>query len=176
MTFNAMGGPQLDEERTFQLARYHIRAFFYWITFNHSTRIGRFWMGCFAPIAVIQKQDWGNPQMRGFQDLIATWDYRVHAIGADEFFKIVIRRSPDDRPLWAWALEWNCNHRLIGFFGDGNAAQAAFDQLPRLKCAVLHTGPTSFVTSRVEVALPEVEDRLFSTPDGGDATGSVANC
>ncbi len=165
ITFNLHATPQLDEERAFHLALYQIRGFFYWITYDHARRRGRFWTDSFAPIGFVQKQDWGNVQMRGFQELVASWEHRVRAIGADEFFKIIIRRSPDERPLWAWALEWNCNHRLIGFFGNDEAARNAADALPCLQNSIVQTGPKSYLSGRIEVPLLSSEDRLFCADD-----------
>ncbi len=99
--------------------------------------------------------------MRTFQDQIADWDYRVKGIAADEFFKVVIRRSPNERPLWAWALEWNCNHRVVGVLGDEEVVRSFASTMPRLLNTVIQTGPKSYLTARTEVALPEHEDRLF---------------
>ena len=82
------------------------------------------------PVLYAQKGDWGNPLLRGFQDLLAGWQVRVHAVGANGFFKVAIRRAPGEVPLWAWALEWNAACRIVGFLGDEAAAQTAVDQFP----------------------------------------------
>jgi hypothetical protein len=173
-TFNARSSPQVDPDRAFELAQYQVKGFFYFITYDRSLHRGHLWPGIFAPVSLVQKLDWGNVQMRGFQDLIGSWEYRVHAIGADEYFKVVIRRSPSERPLWAWALEWNCNYRVIGFFGDEDAAQSAFDTLPTLQNHIIKSEPDSYLTFRTEVGLPEAEDHLFVAPDHAGKDSSVA--
>jgi hypothetical protein len=159
--FHLRASPQLDADRAFELARYHVRGFFYWITYDQSARLGRFWPGSFAPLCSVQKLDWGNARMRMFQELVAGWDCRVLGIAADEFFKIIIRKSPDDRLLWAWALEWNCNHRLIGFAGDEIPIRDTCSPFPKLFDRVEQIGPNRFFAARIEEQLAQNEDHLF---------------
>jgi hypothetical protein len=66
--------------------------------------------------------------------------------------------------VWAWALEWNQNYRIIGFFGDEDAVRSLLDELPELPRQVIPTGAGTFVTVRKDVMLSEAEDRLFTTP------------
>lgn len=167
---NLVCGPQLDHERAYRLAFFHVAAFFYLITFDKGLRLGKPIPWTFAPIAVIARPDWGNEQLLGFQSTLARWHHRVHAIGADEYFKTVIRRAPENgQGLWAWAVEWNKNYRVIGFFGDGDAAQSAFEELPVLKKVLYERGINPVkgpyeTWGRREVALANEDDHLFDSP------------
>jgi hypothetical protein len=49
MTFDVRSQPQVDKERVFELAQFHIRGFFYFITYDQVTTSGRFWRGEFIP-------------------------------------------------------------------------------------------------------------------------------
>lgn len=165
ISFKCTGSPQIPQDRAFLLAHFQMTAFFYWITYQAEPKRGHFWPGGFAPIALVRRRDWGNDQIVGFQELISKWPYRRHMICADAYFKAIIRRSPrEDPPLWAWALEWNRSHRVIGFFGDMTAAQAAFDKLPALKKKIIERGvhpkKRPFVTRCIE-GVPLVEDRDY---------------
>jgi hypothetical protein len=44
-TFNMTGLPKIGEERMFELALLQVRAFFYWITYDRTSRRGGFWIG-----------------------------------------------------------------------------------------------------------------------------------
>ena len=118
----------------------------------------------------VLRPDWGNAQMIGFQDMVRDWPGRVHAVGADTFFKIVIRRAPQEEPpVWSWALEWNHSLRLVGFFGDDEAVQASIHRLPLLKKILLERGMDPekgrYETwGRIEVTLADADDRLFECP------------
>lgn len=45
ITVNLVSPPQIDQERAFELARLHVTAFFYWLTYDEITKIGKFWEG-----------------------------------------------------------------------------------------------------------------------------------
>ncbi len=90
-------------------------------------------------------------------------------IGADGFFKIAIRRHPTAE-CWSWALEWNKNYRIIGFFGDRAAAEKIAHGLPRLKVKSIAEGPDSFVRYHLETVLLDEEDRLFYLEGARDNT------
>ena len=173
ITANLISGPQLDPERAYRLAFFHVAAFFYLVTFQRDTRCGKPIPRTFVPIAGVFRQDWGNAQMLGFQEMIANWAWRVHAIGAEGYFKIVIRRATKmNPPLWAWALEWNQTFRVTGFFGDSSAAKEALVRLPVLRKILLERGVDPkmgpFETwGREEVPIAEEDDRLFEPPTTG---------
>ena len=99
--------------------------------------------------------------MRGFADAVFSWEPRVLASAAAEYFRVSIRRHPSD-VCWSWALEWNANLRLVGFFGEKTAAQTAFDGLPQLLVQDFPITPTSGFRLRTEVPLEDDKDLLFS--------------
>ena len=57
IAFGLESPPQIDPERAFELARFHITAFFYWLTYDKTTKIGRFWKGFYFPIQVTSNKD-----------------------------------------------------------------------------------------------------------------------
>ena len=117
-------------------------------------------------MGIAQRLDWGNVQLRGFQEMMKAWDYRVNVAVADQFFKIVIRRAPssEERPLWGWALEWNHNFRVFGFFGHEDVIRDAYEKLPAPPVTVVAVSENQHITSRIEVPMPENEDCLFFFP------------
>ena len=122
-TFNLTSPPQIESNRIYELARMQLMAFFYWITYNHETKKGGFWLGSFFPVLEAIRLDWGNPVHKAFMDAVVNWEPRVLAIGADGFFKAIIRRHPA-AVCWSWALEWNHKYRIVGFFGEIEPARA----------------------------------------------------
>lgn len=164
-TFNAP--PQVAEERVFELAQYHVAAFFYWITYRDENKRGGKLPGQFFPILAAAKPDWGNTQKRWFMSATASWLWRVFAVGADGYFKIVIRRQAEGIDVWSWALEWNQNLRLVGFFGDPARLDALEQEIPQLKFEKLDHGPNAWSRFRTEVPLSESDDELFSAPEEG---------
>lgn len=161
-TFAFTAPPQIDEHRIFRLAHYHFRAFFFLITFQQSTQTGGFVRGGFFPIATTRRADWGNPRMRWFMDLVRDWDLRIHAIGADTFFKIIIRRHPDGKEVWAWALEWNHSIRVVGFAGDEAAVYAVASEAPEVPLDTVHEEPGKWLRMRVDVPIADSDDDLFT--------------
>ncbi len=162
MTFSLTAPPTMDENRAFHLAWFHIRGFFYKITWNPEKRIGRHWLGEYMPLTIVRDSDWGNPLMRSFQDLVLPWHFRL--IGATDYFAVSLRRSPDERPLWSWALEWNRTFRLIGFVGNAEAAKDCAKQLVWPESHTFHTGPNASYSVRTEQRIAESDDRLFEGP------------
>jgi len=158
--FEFTSSPQANSERVYELARLQLMGFFYWITFDEKIRKGGFWVGGFFPVFETVRSDWGNGIMRGFMNAGVGWEPRVLAIGADGFFKIVIRRHPT-ADCWSWALEWNKKHRVVGFFGDRRAAEEIVRGFPRLEMQSMAEGPDNFLRYHREIALPDDEDKLF---------------
>ncbi len=89
---------------------------------------------------------------------------RVHAVGANEFFCCSIKRHPM-ADCWAWALEWNHQHRLAGFLGDRGAAQALVDSIPAEELKEISLAPNRYIRFRQEVQLADADDILFSIQD-----------
>ncbi len=65
------------------------------------------------------RADWGAKRAREFLEAVRSWPSRLTLVGtANGFFHAMIRNAPGPRPIWAWALEWNRQHRNMGFMGD----------------------------------------------------------
>jgi hypothetical protein len=175
-TFDMHGPPQADSERIFALARMQVMAFFYFITFNPATKRGQCWRGVFYPVMEVMRGDWGNPVLRDFMKAVVEWEPRVLAVGADTFFKIVIRKHPS-ADCWSWALEWNRQYRIIGFCGNQLAAEAVVRTFTQLETHTVAQGPNEFVRYRLDVPLADDDDLLFhweqkaaSAPPGDSVT------
>lgn len=165
-TFKGEAPPQIDDARIFRLAHYHFRGFFYLITFQPDTLKGGFVQGGFFPLITTRRADWGNLRMRWFMDLVKTWDLRIHAIGADTFFRMIIRRDPAGREVWAWAVEWNHAIRVVGFAGDETVIRSLAVGLPALDDDIALEGPEQFFSARIDQGLLDVEDDLFEPREG----------
>lgn len=114
---------RLLRDRVKALAEAHIQGFFYFITYNEALRQGGFLPNGIVWFAWAQKEDWGNLHFSAFSTLTEHWICRVSGTAAAGFFRIAIKRDPSAQLLWSFALEWNRNCRVIGFFGDKNAAE-----------------------------------------------------
>lgn len=155
--FGFTGPPQIDEERVLRLAYFHLQAFYYLITYSADRQTGGFMLGEKWCLDCARRPDWGNPLQRGFAQLTRGWPPRVEGAGAKFFFKIAIRRVPSGAELWSFALEWNKNLRIIGFFGDPERAQVHVDALP---LPASHRIDDTW-SLRPEVPLDPAEDILF---------------
>lgn len=170
-SINLVCGPQLRADRAYMLARYQVGAFFYFITYDRNSKLGGFWPDGFWPVHMASQNDWGNSLCRSFQSMLSRYAPRVHAVAADEFFKLVIYRSPHPPPHWAWALEWNQNYRLIGFFGDRSAARQSFESLTPIQHEIVESDSDRTIRIRREQALEPEDDLLFSGQGFGSAAG-----
>lgn len=159
-TFNLTSPPQIENHRIYKLARLQLMAFFYWITYNKKTKKGGFWIGGFFPVLDAIRSDWGNPIHIAFMNSVVNWEPRVLAIGADGFFKVVIRRHPS-AVCWSWAVEWNQKYRVVGFFGEKKPAQEVARSFPSLEVSTIPQGPNKHVSFRMECPLEEEKDNLF---------------
>jgi hypothetical protein len=160
LTFNLTGPPQMEQQRAFDLARLHVTAFFYFITYNKLTKRGRFWRdGCYL-VTDAARPDWGNVTLRAYMEAVVNWEPRVIAVGADGFFKLVIRRHPAAE-CWSWAVEWNHGYRVVGFCGDRAPAETIVRQFPRMPMKTVFHRPNEYLRVRTEVALVEQDDTLF---------------
>lgn len=160
MTLTLTSAPQLDEARVYELAGMQLCAFFYFITYNPSTRKGAYWRhGCYAVMGV-SRLDWGNAVHKAFMNSVADWEPRFLGHAADAFFSIIIRRHPTAE-CWSWGLEWNKSYRLVGFFGDKSAAQEVARAFPVIEPPPRPTTPDNNLYYRREITLHEDEDLLF---------------
>jgi hypothetical protein len=174
-SFNFTRPAQADDQRLFQLARLQLAGFFSMLTWNDEQQRGFYWPGSFMPVVAVRKEDWGNPRLKWVEEESDGWEYRLHAIAADTFYKVWIRRRLGDPAVWAWAMEWNHNFRLAGFFGEEAALHELQAKVPQLAVEVVHETPDSWLRVRTEVPLAEDQDHLFDRPDnsafGDEATG-----
>lgn len=161
-TFNLVSPPQVESERLHELARMQMMAFFYFITFDKATKRGGFWRDGFYPLTEAHHADWGNVIHKSFIKAVETWEPRWLGNTADGFFKSIIRRHPSEE-CWSWALEWNKNYRLIGFFGAYAPVEEIISAFDRPKMTHYDTGDNSWVRLREEIKLSEEEeDCLFA--------------
>jgi hypothetical protein len=156
--------PQVDMERLHELARLQLMGFFYFLTYQKEQRRGWFWKTGFHPLEHVVRADWGNPVVMAFTNAIGDWEPRLMVASAEGYYRALIRRHPNAE-CWAWALEWNRNYRLVGFFGDREAAEAVVSTFPKLELITLHEAPNSYIRVRHDVALRDEDDKLFAIPD-----------
>ena len=158
-SFSATSPPQLDNERAFTLCHYQIRAFFYWITYNGDSQRGGFWLGDFVPLLLAPRSDWGNSLHRAFMDAVRNWPVRILGATASGYFKISIRRHPSET-CWSWAVEWNENTRVVGFFGERAIIDRLITSFPAIDRSIVRRG-NQITRFREEARLSEEDDRLF---------------
>lgn len=159
-TFNFVSPPQIDENRIYELARMHIGAFFYFITYDKTSQIGHFWPEGFYPLIAVHKGDWGHPAHKAFMKSVVHWEPRWIGCGAGDYFCSIIRRHPSET-CWAWALEWNKYYRIMGFFGERKPAQIITDTFPSHDIITMGSGDGWSVKYRMEQPLEEKDDILF---------------
>ena len=161
VSFGFVAPPQLDSVRAFDLARFQLMAFFYWMTYQTEDKRGYWWPGGFHPILQTNRTDWGNPLIRAFADAVVSWEPRVFGSTADGFYKVAIRKHPQAE-CWSWAIEWNHASRLVGFIGDFQEAQNISVRFPKLEMHTISEASTATIRYREEVPLRETEDdKLF---------------
>lgn len=169
LNINYTAPPQIDEMRAFELARLHLAAFFFFQTYNAETQEGGWWLHGFHPVLMVRWEDWGNSVMRSIMKETADWDCRLHAVTADGFFKVMTRRHPS-ADCWVWAIEWNCSHRLIGFFGERELAEQIVKACPPRQRFTVFEKSGQSLHYCPEIPLPEAEDTLFKIPPELDNT------
>lgn len=155
ITFNFISSPQIDPDRAFELARLHVTAFFYWLTYDETAKIGKFWEGFYFPIQVTSNKDWGSHLNTTFMKLVLDWELVLHGETADGFFKFIIRKEPEST-CWSWALEWNKNYRVIGLFGNKESIENFNSLLGAPKVKIINKS-----TYRKEIPLSKEDDSLF---------------
>jgi hypothetical protein len=168
MSVDFSAPPQLQDSRVNELALLQLRAFFYFLTFDLQQRQGRWWRGKLVPVNGTMKCDFGNAIQVAFARAIADWDYRLILTTARGYFRAVIRKHPN-ADAWAFALEWNDQYRLVGYFGDEKSCVAEAIRLPHLVGRLFHQGDESWVAVRDDVPLLPEHDTLFTMQDHSDA-------
>ena len=159
-TFHVIAPPQIESNRTYELARLQLMGFFYMITYNPETRRGGFWPGYFIPVLEAIRDDWGNPVHMGFMRAVKEWELRLLFVGADGFFKMIIRRHPSEE-CWSWALEWNHNLRIVGFFCQEDAALKVKESFSPLNTVPIGKDNEGEFGIRRNIGLRKEDDRLF---------------
>ena len=153
--------PQIDQSRICELARFHVQAFVYKISFDTQTRTGRFLFGDFHLWSVAPYSDWGSLKMRWFAGQIQDWLPKLRADGAEGFFRIHIRRHKTLEVI-SWALEWNKGMRVVGFAGAPDEIASIVSSCPVEKPRVVHDYGSERLIFREHVALADEDDLLFS--------------
>ncbi len=127
--------PQPDEERAFRLARMHLCAFFYWLTYNSTERRGYWWPGDYMMLNAAMRADWGNVWQRGFAKAVVAWEPRLY-----------LR---------------NRNYRLTGFLGERKVAATLVEQFEAPRTHLLYRDQKSALAMRPEIALEDQADIMF---------------
>lgn len=158
--------PQVDDSRIHALCRLQLAGFFYLLTFDPKTARGYFWTGGFMALQQARRADWGNAVHVAFMNTVLEWDYRLVVATADGFFRAAIRRHPT-AACWSWALEWNRNFRMVGFFGDLDAAKSVAATFPKLHVSKIMGHGNSWMGIRKDIKLAEDADRMFVVKSTG---------
>lgn len=165
-TFHAP--PQLDERRTHELALLQLRAFFFFLTFDPDLGHGAWWRGKLVPANGAFKRDFGNEVQLAFAERTAKWDYRLILTTANGFFRVAIRKHPSS-DTWSFALEWNSQFRLVGFFGDEDVCIAEAVSMPRLSGSVFPQEDGGWFAIRPEMPIDTNQDILFTLGTADEA-------
>lgn len=170
MSFSFSAPPQVENDRMFALARYQLAGFFFMITYKKDKEMGVLWPGHYLPMGVVRRQDWGNKTKASFSQATKDWSLRFAAGTSSGYYCALIKKHPAHE-LWSWALEWNQNFRLFGFFGDKELAKKIVSDFAVPKREGPFSGPdgsTFFATT--EIALDEDQDVFFHVDEERSAT------
>jgi hypothetical protein len=155
--FSMVAPPQIDQGRVCELAWFHLQAIWYLQRYDDETRDGDT-----LPDAVVvtsaNRRDWGNERFRWFQSHTQDWLLTFHGFTAGENFKASLRQCPNDERVRSFALEWNRQLRVVGFFGQPDIVDRHVAQAPLLETQ--QVAPNQY--SRLEVPLAEADDSLFA--------------
>jgi hypothetical protein len=97
--------------------------------------------------------------LRTISQRAADWPCHANIRAARGYFRATLRRAPDERDGWFWALEWNKYLRVIGAVYHADEPVPLFQNLPPLDRKPLPHGTGFF---RKEIPLDEDADDLFS--------------
>lgn len=164
MSLRFNGPPQIDYHRIERLAWYHVQAFVFFIGYNKKLRTGRYIVEGFQLVTWAGESNWGNVEMRWFENLTTSWRSILRADAAGGYFRIVLRQI-DNEDLWSWALEWNKSLRVVGFFGNRQKVEEVTKAIPRAAPVFTHTEGNEKIVCREEIRLPKDEDFLFDWKD-----------
>lgn len=154
--------PQIDMHRAFALANLQVAGFVYWLTYDKASRVGARWRGGFYHTMMASRKDWGNAVHAAFMETVFSWPAQLVAPKiAKGFFKIAIRKHPT-LDCCSWAIEWNHNYRLIGFFGNREDALSVHETFPRLKVSIMSGPEGRPVRYRKQSELASERDSMFA--------------
>jgi hypothetical protein len=168
IAFGFVQPAQPDHRRLFLLAQLQLIGFFFWLTYDEEAQRGSYWPGDYEPVVAARKEDWGHPHLRWIEEVSSGWEWRLHGITADAFFKVWIKRRPGEPPVWSWALEWNRTYRVAGFFGDMAALDDLLAGRPDHGMQTIHDSVEQRLRMRREVPLAAADDTLFACEDGAE--------
>ncbi|MEM6858708.1 MAG: hypothetical protein AAF559_12640 [Pseudomonadota bacterium] len=158
-----VSAPQADHDRVLELARLQLMAFYYFITIPENGENGGYWIGRFMPLEPVRAPDWGNERQLFFMQETNDWDWRVHAITADGYFKLTLKKHPLEQ-IWSFAIEWNDSFRIVGFFGDESCLSALRERIPVLAMDTIYQRDNERIRQRIEVPISSADDILFDPP------------
>jgi len=114
--YDIIGTAQCKVWRVYKLAKAHIIAFYYLTTYNKKINSGNILTDPFYYIIVSNRLNWGNSLNTIFASIVYDWNIIFNKDTAKGYFKTTIKKQPNIN-CHSWALEWNKNFRIIGFFG-----------------------------------------------------------
>lgn len=160
ISMNFLAPPQVDDARICELACFHVQGFFYEMTFDWSSRTGRFLSGDFHHWAGAPCSDWGNHKLKWFSEYVLNWLPCLRADGADGYFRIHMRKH-EDLAIMSWALEWNTGMRVVGFVGATDAIEHVISLCPIGTTGIVQDDGNERLVIREHVALSGEQDTLF---------------
>lgn len=160
ISMNFVAPPQIDDARICELACFHVQGFFHQMTFDWTSKTGRFLSGDFHHWAAVPCSDWGNYKLKWFSELVLNWLPCLRADGADGYFRIHLRRHKD-LGIMSWALEWNKGMRVVGFVGATDAITHIISSCPIETAGIVHDDGNERLVFREHVALDCAQDTLF---------------
>ena len=92
---------------------------------------------------------------------------------ADGFYRVWIKRKSVTSHVWAWAVEWNKNVRLVGFAWNESKIDPHFEAVPQLETTIHHQEGSRVTRGRTEVALKEEDDTLFNVFENAEPVESM---
>ncbi len=117
MSVCLVGPPSLDVDMVHELAWFQLKGLFGWVLSEITIYPECFDLEECLVSNFARKTDWGNSLQEQLTQRTQDWPILLNLSTAKSYFKAIIRFSPFDPMLKFWALEWNNNIRIVGFFG-----------------------------------------------------------
>jgi hypothetical protein len=162
ISFGLVAPPQIHANRSARLAWMNLRGFTYFVGYDETKKTSIPGPADMVIVSEASRLDWGNVSQVAFAKHVATWGPRLVATTAAGYFRVAIRRDPANL-CWSWALEWNKERRLVGFFGDPDPIRVNERAIPQPKRMLLEKLPDGgFRTHYQETQLAHADDILFA--------------